>query len=472
MSLHASVHVHVIDMHGELAICTGGGQRGCVTYDPRGLRGYCPRFCDFCPNTTPLCPHQFQTIITSADQKQKLIIKQAVEATRRTVKRRRKLPQPIFEVVLLVSKQAICTTSPSSYPLVGSPSSAVGGSYTGKIPKSQTSQVPNSGRKTKESLRKLLLLLQPCSKSKHAEFEWKLGWSMLHVNCMQLIKFFFFAFSPLPNCNQLRKIKGLINPTKVLTTFTILLLSNRNPNILLYIHHRRKKKILPLNPSQLSELSGPMMEWIAVFLPNFPSESRKLQTMHGKKHPPIVDSASREDMNSTNLALGGVEKTHPSNGNLSPTKDPCPMLGDDLSSRGDSRERLVQNSPHKSTPRTNKKLTNGGALSRIHPPVSQPSSQGPQCYPCPPWHPMSVSTQNATQLHVNSQNVESESASSKNSSSYSERFNSTSTLGISQGILTWRFSKTRDRIKSEYWQENHGNICRIGFFCGCAGCCG
>ncbi|KNZ52615.1 putative signal peptide protein [Puccinia sorghi] len=26
---------------------------------------------------------------------------------------------------------------------------------------------------------------------KHVEFEWKLGWSMLHVNCMQLIKFFF-----------------------------------------------------------------------------------------------------------------------------------------------------------------------------------------------------------------------------------------------------------------------------------------
>ncbi|KNZ63485.1 hypothetical protein VP01_1137g2 [Puccinia sorghi] len=26
---------------------------------------------------------------------------------------------------------------------------------------------------------------------KHVEFEWKLGWRMLHVNCMQLIKFFF-----------------------------------------------------------------------------------------------------------------------------------------------------------------------------------------------------------------------------------------------------------------------------------------
>ncbi|KNZ52612.1 hypothetical protein VP01_34g1 [Puccinia sorghi] len=49
MSLHASVNVHVIDMCGGLMIFTVGGQRGCVNSDPRGLRGCCPRICDFCP---------------------------------------------------------------------------------------------------------------------------------------------------------------------------------------------------------------------------------------------------------------------------------------------------------------------------------------------------------------------------------------------------------------------------------------
>ncbi|KNZ53274.1 hypothetical protein VP01_3295g1 [Puccinia sorghi] len=42
MSLHASVNVHVIDICGGLMIFNVGGQRGCVTSDPRGLRGFCP----------------------------------------------------------------------------------------------------------------------------------------------------------------------------------------------------------------------------------------------------------------------------------------------------------------------------------------------------------------------------------------------------------------------------------------------